>query len=56
MLMLMLMLMRREIIPIFSISIHEKNFPILEAIKSYFGGIGRISKHGTSSYNYIVTS
>lgn len=45
-----------EVIPIFSISMHEKDLPLLEAIKAYFGGIGRISKHGASSYSYVVTS
>lgn len=28
----------------------------MEGIKAYFGGIGRISKYGESSYNYTVTS
>ena len=45
-----------EIIPIFSISLHRKDLQLLEGIKAYFGGIGRISKHGESSYSYTVTS
>lgn len=45
-----------EIRPAFSISLHEKDLFVLEAIKVYFGGIGRISKHGPFSYMYVVTS
>ena len=29
---------------------------LLEAIKAYFGGIGRITKHGASTYSYAVIS
>jgi len=34
----------------------DKDLQLLEGIKAYFGGIGRITKHGKSSYSYQVTS
>jgi hypothetical protein len=34
----------------------EEDLQLLEGIKAYFGGIGRITKHGKSSYSYQVTS
>lgn len=30
--------------PVFSIAFHEKDLPLLEAIQSYFGGIGKHSQ------------
>jgi len=39
----------------FLINLHEKDLPLLQAIQAYFGGIGRLVKHGKTSYQYIVT-
>lgn len=32
--------------PVFSIAFHEQDLPLLEAIQSYFGGVGSISPGG----------
>ncbi len=41
---------------IFSINIHKKDRAILELIKSFFGGIGKISNHSENSLQYRVVS
>ena len=40
----------------FSISLHKKDQPILELLKAYFGGIGKIYKQGKDSIQYQVFS
>jgi len=40
----------------FSIGLHEKDRLFLESIRSYFGGVGNITKQGKNSIQYRVTS
>ena len=39
----------------FQIGLHQKDFPLLEQIQSYFG-VGKITKHGAESVQFRVTS
>jgi len=45
-----------QIQSIFQIALHEKDVELLELIQAYFGGVGRIARHGKNSYSYRVRS
>ena len=45
-----------QVQPSFSIGLHEKDRSLLESIKAYFGGVGKIDKQGKDSFLYRVAS
>ena len=45
-----------QIQSIFQIALHKKDLELLNLLQSYFGGIGKIVKHGKDSYSYRVRS
>ena len=43
-----------QIQSVFQIALHKKDIKLLKLIQAYFGGIGKIAKHGKYSYSYKV--
>lgn len=45
-----------QVLASFSIKLHAKDLPLLEAIQAYFGGIGSIKKGEKNTFMYTVSS
>lgn len=45
-----------QIQSVFQIALHEKDVELLRLIQSYFGGVGKIARHGKHSYSFRVRS
>jgi hypothetical protein len=44
------------VIPCFKITLHKKDSALLEMIKTFFNGVGNITKHGKDSISYRISS
>jgi hypothetical protein len=44
-----------QITAIFKIALHKKDYDLLYSIKNFFG-VGKITKHGENSLQYLVRS